>query len=719
LWVVLLAGLLTGAWAAAGEGADEELRGFRSRLREGADRSRLRQDLLAFRLGHPGTPAAVEAAALLSQLPSPLDALSPATIAPLERFPWQPKELVAILGEHRGRHGAAVSCVAYAPDGSQVASGGSLLVRVWDPATLRLQGVAGVYYITCMAYSRDSKQLACGGAYGDLHVFDVVKGEAPKLRLTAKAGTSSIYAVTFTTDGKSIACACYDNTVRIYDVSGKEIKEKSVVQGHTKAVTALAAAPDGKTLASGSTDQTIRLWSITEGELKERAVLEAGKDVTSLAFSPSGGTLAAATSESLVHLWSMPAASKAHEKLALPVGAGSIASLAFSGSGNTLAAAGSDGTIRLWVLTGTPRERFKLEGHAAAVTSVAYSPDNRTLLSGGADWTVRSWDVGGAKPKERFTPWSHLSYVYGVDFSADAQSLVSGSEDRVCRVWDLTRSEPRTRHFLKGEPVAIYCVAYSPDGKLVAAGGNSTKVRQWDAVTGRDKAHLTPTPGAVYGLVYAPDGRSLYTRTQKDVLQWDAYKAQDLRHYGPGDLFVNCLAVAPDGKRVLTGHGYYLMKDGKIVYKKDGTPEYTDTVLRYFETEEGKELAVEKSHTVPIYSVAFLGDSRQALSGAYEAAVRRWSVLPAALVPQTGWKAGTGYVQAIQPTPEGKLVLTRGLDGQVILWDLATGKPRLSWTIPETIGCSAISSDSRHVALGLATGVIYVLRLGPPGSEVK
>ena len=36
--------------------------------------------------------------------PSALDRLDPAQIPAEERFDWQPKELVAVLGSHRGRH---------------------------------------------------------------------------------------------------------------------------------------------------------------------------------------------------------------------------------------------------------------------------------------------------------------------------------------------------------------------------------------------------------------------------------------------------------------------------------------------------------------------------------------------------------------------------------------------------------------------------------------
>src|SRR5947209_16165684 len=69
----------------------------------------LRQSLLQFQHKHLGTPQAVGAAALVRQLPSPFDKYDAATINSLEKFSWQPRELVAIFGEHRGRQGGSVT----------------------------------------------------------------------------------------------------------------------------------------------------------------------------------------------------------------------------------------------------------------------------------------------------------------------------------------------------------------------------------------------------------------------------------------------------------------------------------------------------------------------------------------------------------------------------------------------------------------------------------
>jgi hypothetical protein len=62
-------------------------------------------------------------------------------------------------------------------------------------------------------------------------------------------------------------------------------------------------------------------------------------------------------------------------------------------------------------------------------------------------------------------------------------------------------------------------------------------------------------------------------------------------------------------------------------------------------------------------------------------------------------------------TPEGKTAFTAGLDYRLIEWDVAAGKRLREWYFPETIASLSLASDSRHLAIGLATGVAYVLRL--------
>jgi WD40 repeat protein len=682
-----------------------------------ADQAKLRREIVALRLTCPGTPVALKAADLLSRLPSPLDRLERKNIPTLERFAWQPKELVGVLGEHRGRHGASVSCLAYSPDGKLIASGGGGLLRLWNPATMRLEGTGGHGYgISTVAFSRNSKMVAAGGVGGYLSVWDVVKGGPPRVRFTTTAGSVHVYSLAFHPNNKWLVAGSYDNSVRIFDVSGKAVKRVlENTSAHKQAVTAVACSPDGKLLATGSTDQTVRVWNVLTSDIKERSLMQdLPKGVTSLAFSPGGKSLASGCADGSVLLWRMPSGERPRSFLTSKSIGGAVTSLCFSRSGGTLATTQGDATVREWTITRAGlKARARVDGHAGVATGAVYSPDMKLLASGGTDWMVRTWSQRGKKVKERFEPWSHLSHVYSIAFAPDSARLVSGSEDRVVRFWDLDRPAPRTRSYLKGDSVPVYAVAYSPDGKLFAAAGASTAVLQWNTTGGKaeKKASCTGHPGYVTGLVYSPDGKRLLTSSEKELILWDAVKGQEVRRFPAHQTRITSLAYSADGKWALSGSGNYLYKDGKIVYKKSGHPVYTDCVLRLWDVEKGDEVKAVKDSETPFYSAHFSVDGRHLWAGPYEARMRRWLVKDRGLEEKPSWKGGWGYVHRFVPTPDGKNLVTSGLDGKIILWDLATGKRLKEWVMQETVGGLAVSGDSRHLGIALGTGVIYVLRL--------
>ncbi len=674
---------------------------------EDADREQLRQELLVFRLRHAGTAAAVQAADLLHGLPSPLDRLDPKDVPLLDRYPFQPKELVAVIGEHRQRHGSLVSAVAVRPDGRMVASGGTGMVRLWDPATMQLVG--GASYagaVTSLAFSRDSKALLVGGTGGIVQVWDLVPGEPlPRLRFTIPTG-AAVLAVAFAPDSRTIAAGCFDHSFRLYDVGGKAVQAGAVRDNHHKAVSALAFSGDGKTLASGGHDGQVRLWSVDGTACKEGPVL-AGHEgfISSLAFGPKGNVLASGSLDGTARVW-FPGGAGAREPLVLD-GKPAVNSVSFSGSGDTLAAACGDGTVRLWNIT-VPRPA-RLNGHAGAVWSVAYLPDAQGLVSGGSDWTIRVWDVSGPRPSERFAPWSHLSQVTSVAFSPDSRSLLTGSQDQTVRLWDLTRMPLRTRTLLRGDPGPVWCAACCPDGETVVAGGPSPTVRQWDTVGGRIRPSFSGHPGPVHALVYSADGRRLLAASGNKVLVWDAVEGKLLHRLEGHEAPVIALACSADGRDAYTGSG--------MVGFKDNQPVYSDCVLRRWDLERGREVQVLRTFAGPVQALAVSADCRVVYSAAGEPLLRRWGVGDRGLTPLVPWMASASSALIVAVSPDGRRVVTVGLDYQCILWDAATGKRVHEWVLPEMVSAVAFASDSRHLALALGTGVVYILRLAAPARQ--
>lgn len=700
------------------EEVDPTVRGFEERAAEkGADREKLRQEVLAFARRNPGTPAAVQAARLLGRLPSPLDNLDPRSIPELERFEGQPKELVAVLGEHRGRQGQVAAAVAYGQKGKRIASAGhDGYVRVWDPATLRQQarfstGTAAI----CVALSPDERLVAAGNTHGGLYVYDV-SGKAPVLAGTFPIATSAVYSVDFSPDGKSLAASAYDGQIHLFDTSGDKVKvrEPSQLAGHKTPVRAVRFSPSGKTLVSGSTDGTIRFWTMNKDSVSEGVKLEGHpKGVTALAWSPTGTMLAAGAGDGSVWFWAV-GNRVTRGGAPFPAHKAEVSCLTYSPSGRSLFTCSPDGTAGVWNAA-TRRLRYAVEGHQGIVHGGDFAPDSRTLVTGGADWTVRLWDLAGARPVEKFPLRGHWSVAHGARFAPDGRSLATGSEDHTLRAWDLTGAAPdQVAQLPFGE--RIYAVAYAPDGKTIATAGHSTQATLWDSARRVKLRSLAGAPTIIYQIAYTPDGKRVLASSGKELLVWDAASGREVTRFTAHKERIGSFSVSGDGRYALTGTGFYEYKDGKIV-TKDNLPQYLDCTLRLFDLQSGALVKEETKLKYPVYSVAFAPAGRQAVCSLWQSNTRLWDVSPEQLKDKGELKTGVTYAHRHVFAPDGRRLATVGNEYRLVVYDLQKGSVIWQWAPPEYINGTDFSPDGRYLAVALRTGPVYVLRLTDAPSQ--
>ena len=298
--------------------------------------------------------------------------------------------------------------------------------------------------------------------------------------------------------------------------------------------------------------------------------------------------------------------------------------------------------IAVALLVGISRAAMaQMRGHGGPVRAVAISPDGRSILSGSFDTSVIRWSVatGFAEQVLRF----HASAVNAVVFLSDTR-MASASADGQIAIWTTGHSKPDA--VLSGHSAPIVALAVSPDRTMLASASWDSTVRLWPLNGSGQTRVLQGHSQNVNGVAFTPDGRSLVSVGYDLTLRlWPlAGGAPDIITL-PSPL--NAVAIAPDGgiaAGAADGKIYFLTGDGK---RTGETQAGRTPVISLAVSPDGALLAAaniggsvaiidRKTRTVartlvgpglPVWSVAFFGDSQTLLTGGADHTLRRWNAL--------------------------------------------------------------------------------------------
>jgi WD40 repeat protein len=360
---------------------------------------------------------------------------------------------------------------------------------------------------TSLAFTDDGKTAVMGGEDHIVHVWDLDKG---KERFPPTGHRGGIRALAFSPDAKTLASGGAEGSIRLWDLTGAAGKPIGVLTGHTN-LGGLAFAPDGKSLVScgldvgAKPDRTVRLWDLSGKEPRQKTAWEPHRFGTnSVALSPAGGLLATAGADGMasfgenwhgcVRLWDLsedPPAERAAVDLNDRDKAGKLVALqmadhaAFDARGKTLGVLTGQRTLRLFDVTdkglkaGPTLQPFARE---LGVNTWAFSPDCSTLATLGNgppeklpdDTGILSlWrrDGDSIKPWPGFTPvpWEGHSELV---FSPDGRRVAGVNFDGDLLIYDVPSGEIVYQWMGAGAAR----VAFAPDGRHLAVGGSNSVI---------------------------------------------------------------------------------------------------------------------------------------------------------------------------------------------------------------------------------------------------
>jgi cytochrome c len=289
---------------------------------------------------------------------------------------------------------------------------------------------------------------------------------------------------------------------------------------------------------------------------------------------------------------------------------GPVRAVAVSGDGKIAVSGSFDTSAIRWSLERDSAEQV-LRFHDTAVNAVTMLTDGR-MATASQDGRIGVWRGGEERPGTIFE--GHQGPVVALAASPDGATLASASWDRTVRLWPLDGREPR---ILEGHEGNVNGVAFTPDGRAVVSAGYDFTLRLWPL--NGDTPTVVTLPAPVSSVTLAPDGEiiaggadgTVYFLSPSGELR-DQVKA----HPAP------LIAVAVSG-------------DGTLVAAAG-----IQSSIWILERSSRKIARTLTGRGLPVWSVAFLPDSRTLLTGGADRTVRRWNAL-------TGEEIGTAVASGV------------------------------------------------------------------------
>jgi WD40 repeat protein len=382
--------------------------------------------------------------------------------------------------------------------------------RRWQIETLGLRGD-----IFAVAWG-DQTHIACGSPTGFVRIIDATTSQAKHI---FPAHLGSVWAIDWHQTTDQIVTAGEDGAVRLFDSSGRLLRELGT---HTGIARCVAFNRDGSWIASGGFDSQVRLWRST-GE--PGPVLSGhSAQIDGIAWHPSLKKLASASLDGTVRIWDLNQSWQTSGIVGQQLDGhlGGVLGLTWSFDGRLLASVGVDGSTILWNSDGT--RHSVLDVHGSAVTAVACSPLG-VVATSGDDKTVRLWRSDGT---HLTTQNLDTTRINDLAWSHDGSRLAIATGDLGIR---FLNASGQWDGAIELDSLAPRAIAFNPSGDLATVGDDGF-IAIWNSA-GAQKKRLEGQSGRVRSVAWSPDGNRLISASHEDAVRlWNASDGTSIARTG-------------------------------------------------------------------------------------------------------------------------------------------------------------------------------------------